>query len=140
MIKKEISLNAPLAKVWEALVKPEIIKEYFYGTHVISEWRTGSSIRFTGTWEGKPYEDKGTILVLEPEKCFSYNYWSNFTGIPDLPENYAIIRFELQQLDAGVTKLQVTQENSPTPGMEENSAQGWADVLNNLKKLLENGK
>jgi uncharacterized protein YndB with AHSA1/START domain len=140
MIKQEINLNASVGKVWEALVKPEIIKRYFYGTHVISDWKTGSSIKFTGTWEGKPYEDKGTILVLEPEKCFSYNYWSNFTGIPDRPENYAIIRFELQSLNAGVTKLQVTQENSPTPSMEENSAQGWTDVLNNLKTLLENGK
>ncbi|MCZ8216894.1 MAG: SRPBCC family protein [Cyclobacteriaceae bacterium] len=140
MIKIDIEIKSPLASVWAALVKPALIKEYFYGTEVISEWKTGSSIRFTGTWEGKPYEDKGTILALEPEKCLSYNYWSNFTGIPDVPENYAIIRFDLLQINSEVTKLQLTQHNSPTPTMEENSAQGWKDVLNNLKKMLENGK
>lgn len=138
MIKQTTSIQAPTANVWEALINPEIIKEYFYGTQVTSDWKVGSSIKFTGTWEGKTYEDKGTILVLETEKCLSYNYWSNFTGIPDLPENYAIIRFELEPEVDGGTLLQLTQENSPTPAMEEHSVQGWTDVLNKLKTLLEN--
>ncbi len=30
-VKKTISLNAEVAKVWEALTKPEITKKYMFG-------------------------------------------------------------------------------------------------------------
>jgi uncharacterized protein YndB with AHSA1/START domain len=40
----KIKIDAPLAKVWNALVNPEIIREYMFGTHVISDWKVGSQI------------------------------------------------------------------------------------------------
>lgn len=70
ILKKEISIQAPIAKVWNGLIDPEVIKLYLYGTQTISDWKEGSSIVFTGVWEGKEYEDHGTILKLEKEKYF----------------------------------------------------------------------
>lgn len=31
--KASITINAPITKVWEALTKPEIIKQYMFGTN-----------------------------------------------------------------------------------------------------------
>jgi len=33
--KVNISINAPVPKVWDALIKPEIIKQYFFGTEAV---------------------------------------------------------------------------------------------------------
>src|SRR5258706_3209022 len=43
---------------------PEILKQYYFGADIISDWKMGSSIIYKGEWQGKPYEDKGTILAF----------------------------------------------------------------------------
>jgi uncharacterized protein YndB with AHSA1/START domain len=61
--KTSLSIAAPAAKVWDALVNPQVIKQYMFGTAVVSDWQPGSPITWKGEWKGKPYEDKGTILI-----------------------------------------------------------------------------
>lgn len=131
-------INAPVSAVWEALTKPEIIKEYFFGTNTITDWKVGSQIRFKGEWEGKSYEDKGTVLKFEPNKTLKYNYWSSMSGIEDKPENYVIITYFLSS-ENNKTTLTISQENIPDEKMKEHSEQNWKKVLNNLKNLLEKG-
>jgi len=41
-----LSIGAPAAKVWDALVNPQLIKQYMFGTTVASDWQEGSPI----TW------------------------------------------------------------------------------------------
>lgn len=136
IIRKEVSMKAPIERVWKALVSPEIIKEYMYGTTVISDWKEGGSIRFTGVWEGTPYEDKGTILSFREQEILEYSYWSSFSGIEDVPSNYAIVKFELQRAGEQ-TRLVLTQRNSPTPQMQEHSDKGWGEVLQHIIKIVE---
>ena len=131
-----IYINAPAAKVWEALTTPSIIKQYFFGTNAISDWKVGSPIKFTGEWEGKHYEDKGSILEMIPNKLFRYSYWSSISGIEDKPENYVPITYELDSKGTGVL-LTVTQENIPDEKMKEHSLENWNKVLRDLKQLLE---
>jgi len=64
-VKKTIEITASLMEVWHALTDQETIKKYFFGTTAISDWEEGSSLIFKGEWEGKTYEDKGTILNLK---------------------------------------------------------------------------
>lgn len=132
-------MQASLARVWKALTSAEDIKQYMYGTTVHTTWQEGSSIRFTGSWEGTPYEDKGTILTCKENDVLEYSYWSSFTGVEDVPQNYAVIRFELKA-EGNITRLLLTQRNSPTPTMHENSEKGWSDVLAHITKLVENNE
>ena len=39
-----VTIAAPVAKVWDALVNPAIIKQYMFGTEVVSELREGRAI------------------------------------------------------------------------------------------------
>ena len=134
--KTSIYIDAPATKVWEALTTPSIIKQYFFGTNAISDWKVGSPIKFTGEWEGKHYEDKGSILEIIPNKLFRYSYWSSMSGIEDKPENYVPVTYELDEKDRGVL-LTVTQENIPDEKMKEHSLENWNKVLRELKQLLE---
>lgn len=131
-------INASLANVWDALINPEKIKQYLFGTNTICDWKIGSSLRFTGEWEGKSYEDKGTILAIEKEKQLSYNYWSNFSGVPDVPENYQIVTFKLEDAH-GKTRLHLTQQNILSEETKAHSNENWKMVLNSLKELAEKG-
>ena len=134
--KVSTTINAPLSKVWDALTKPELIKQYFFGTNTDTDWKVGSPITFTGEWEGKSYQDKGTILQVEPNKLIKYNYWSSMSGIEDKPENYVDITYTLSE-ENGKTSLSITQENIPDEKMKEHSAENWRTVLDNLKEMVE---
>jgi uncharacterized protein YndB with AHSA1/START domain len=85
--KVSIQIKAPIKKVWDALTKPELVKQYFFGTDIDTDWKRGSPIFFRGSWDGKAYEDKGRILEVTPERHVAYSYWSSFSGTPDAPEN-----------------------------------------------------
>jgi uncharacterized protein YndB with AHSA1/START domain len=133
------SIHASASQVWDALTKPEIIKQYFFGTNAKSDWKPGSPVTFTGEWKGKTYEDKGTVLKAEPGKLLQYTYWSSMSGIEDKPENYVIITFELKEENDN-TILTLTQQNIPDEKTKEHSEENWRTVLNNLKTLLESKK
>ena len=60
----KIIINAPVSKVWQALINPEIIKQYLFDTDVISDWQVGSPITYRGEWQGKAFEDKGRNLTI----------------------------------------------------------------------------
>ena len=134
--KVKTTINAPISKVWDALTKPEIIKQYFFGTDTITDWRAGSLIKFKGEWDGKKYEDKGTILEMNYQQLIKYNYWSSISGIEDKTENYIIVTYQLSGEDDNVI-LTVTQENIPDEKMKAHSEENWKKVLNDLKNLLE---
>jgi uncharacterized protein YndB with AHSA1/START domain len=135
--KQEIVINAPISKVWNALINPELIKQYLFGTEAVSDWKEGSSITYKGKWEGKNYEDKGMILKLIPEKIFESTYWSSMSGLADSPENYNKVTYQLTEID-GKTKVTLTQDNNPTEEAKAHSEKNWEMVLDTLKKLLEN--
>lgn len=134
--KTSIILHAPAAKVWEALTRPELIKQYLFGTEVTTNWQAGSPITYRGVWEGKPYEDKGQILEIVPEKRLVSTYWSAFSGLPDQPENYQMVSYELTPVEGG-TRLTITQDNNASEDDVEHAEGNWNMVLEGLKKVVE---
>src|SRR5437899_9190216 len=130
------TIDAPIAKVWDALVNPKTIKEYMFGTNVTSDFREGSPIVFKGEWEGKAYEDKGVILKLNPEKMLRYSHYSPLSGLPDKPENYHTVTIDLVP-KGEQTLVALTQDNNPTEESKQDSEKNWGMMLAGLKKLLE---
>ncbi len=132
----KITIKAPVSRVWEALTVPELIKQYLFGTEVISDWKKGASIIYKGMWQGKPYRDKGKILQFIPEKLFKSTYWSSMSGTEDKPENYATVTYRLREKN-GKTELTLVQDNNLTEESKNHSEQNWNTVLSRMKKLLE---
>jgi Uncharacterized conserved protein len=130
------TIKAPASEVWDALTKPELVKQYFFGTDLHTNWEVGGPIEFTGEWEGKQYKDKGTILAAEPNRVLEYSYWSSMSGTEDVPENYANVRYELSS-EGDATHLEIHQDNIATEEAAEHSKQNWQKVLDELKGLVE---
>jgi uncharacterized protein YndB with AHSA1/START domain len=134
--KAQVKVSAPITKVWDALVNPDLIRQYMFGTNAISDWKEGAPIVWKGEWEGKPYADKGVILKLKPGQVLQYSHFSPLSGQPDVPENYHTITIELSSVDAG-TLVRLSQDNNATEEEREHSEQNWGLMLASLKKLLE---
>jgi uncharacterized protein YndB with AHSA1/START domain len=134
--KAAIDIDATRDRVWKALVTPAEIKKYMFGTDAQSDWKVGSPIRWKGTWEGKAYEDKGTILSVRDGRLLQYTHFSPTSGLPDRPESYHTVTIELN--DSGArTHVVLTQDNNPNDQAKEQSERNWAMMLSSLKKLLE---
>lgn len=136
VMEKSIELNADISKVWDALTNPAIIRQYFFGTEAISDWKEGSPLYFKGEWNGKAYMDKGTILKLVPGTLLLYSYWSSFSGAEDVPENYANITYHLTPLKSG-TKLTIMQDNIETEELLQHMDQNWGMVMEGLRRVVE---
>ena len=134
--KAQVEINAPIARVWDALVNPEKIRQYMFGTTVVSDWKEGTGIVWKGEWQGRPYEDKGVILKLQPQRTLQYSHFSPLSGQPDVPENYHTVTVELSPKGAG-TLVTLSQDNNSTAEEREHSEQNWQMMLGSLKNLLE---
>lgn len=129
------SIPVPLEKVWQALVDPSAIKRYMFGTNVVTSWREGSPITWSGQWQGKPYEDNGVILQFKPGQRLQYSHFSPLAGLPDKPENYHIVTIELSA-EGQQTHVLLTQDNNPTEEARDHSEKNWRMMLTALTEFL----
>ncbi len=131
-----IKINVSPAQVWNALTDPQIIRQYMFGTKVVTDWQEGNPIRWKGEWQGKEYEDRGTILQFEPEKRLQYSHYSPLSGTPDVPESYHIVTVDLMP-EGDQTRVTLAQDHNATEEEREHSKQNWNMMLADLKKFLE---
>jgi uncharacterized protein YndB with AHSA1/START domain len=134
--KHSIAIHAPAAKVWDALTKPDQIKQWFFGVNTETNWKVGSPIVHKGEYQGKPYEDKGEILAFEPQKELAYTHWSSMSGLLDQPENYQHVSYTLSS-KGDTTEVTISESNLPSEEARDLSDKSWKSVLESLKKLLE---
>jgi uncharacterized protein YndB with AHSA1/START domain len=135
-VNVQVKFKAPMAKVWQGLTDPALVKEYFFGTDLESSWRVGEPIKFSGEWNGHKYEDHGTILDIDPGTFVKYSYWSSMSGTEDKPENYANITYNLTE-NNGETELTVTHDNVKNEEAKAHSEQNWTGLFEELRKLIE---
>ena len=134
---KTVTIHATQREVWNALTNPAQVKQYLHGTEMSTDWKEGSPISWKGEWKGQSYEDKGTVLAVEPERLLRYTHWSPMGGSEDKPENYHTVTYELAGED-GKTTLTLTQDNNPSQEEADKMANdNWGPVLNGLKESVE---
>jgi uncharacterized protein YndB with AHSA1/START domain len=131
-----ITINAPAAKVWDAITKPAQRKRWFFGVDTKTDWKVGSPIVHTGEWQGKPYTDKGMIKAFEPGKKLVHTHWSSMQGRPDTPDNYETVTYTLREKNGG-TEVEIAETNIATAEQKATSEKMWKGALGELKKVAE---
>jgi len=128
-------IKAPVAAVWNALIDPEIVKQYFFGSNQETNWEVGGQILWTGEYEGQAYTDKGIVQEYNPNEKVAYSYLSSWSGKEDKPENYLYVSYSLKPVESG-TELTVTQSNYDEE-RAKHSLDNWGVVIDGLKKIVE---
>jgi uncharacterized protein YndB with AHSA1/START domain len=132
----ETEIEAPAQRVWEALTDPDEIEKYMFGSRVVTDWQPGSSITWSGEYEGKAYEDKGEILEVVPGRRLRMTHFSPLSGAEDAPENYHTLTYELEG-DDGPTHVSLSQDGNASAEAAEHSRANWEEMLSGLKAVVE---
>ena len=61
-----------------------------HGANVKTDWKVGSRLIYSGEYQGKPYEEKGVIKQIEPEKILQATHSSKSSGKQDKPSSNAL--------------------------------------------------
>jgi uncharacterized protein YndB with AHSA1/START domain len=130
------TIDAPIADVWNALVTPDEIRRYMFGTTVVADWREGGAIAWKGEVKGKTYEDKGEILTFEPQRRLRYTHYSPLSGLPDTKDNYHTVSIELEQ-ENEATRLTLTQDNNATEQARDHAEKNWSLMLDGLRQVVQ---
>lgn len=136
VVRKNISIKAPPAKVWDAITNPEKTKKYFFHCRIESDWKVGSSITFRGRILLLiKLELKGKIIQIEPGKYLKYTLQNASDG----HGSFSTVIFDLNYTN-GTTIVNVTDDVGQGPDSErryKRSEKAWDKVLGGMKKLVE---
>src|SRR6187397_2560553 len=114
IINKTITINAHGDNVWDALTKPALIAQWMaepeMELQIITDWRVGGPIVTKGFHHMK-FENKGTVLIFEPNNVLKYTYLSSLSRLQDIPENYTTIEFRLLPSDRNKTLVHLNIRN-----------------------------
>jgi len=135
-IEKHIKIIADNLEVWEVLTNPALIKQYLFGTETISDWKVGSEIIFQGDYENMKYRDQGIIKIFDIGNTFQYTYFSSFSELENVPENYNLITYSLSESD-GTTVLSLKQDNIRSKKAYDHAEKSWDYVLAQIKEMAE---
>ncbi|PSL24205.1 SRPBCC domain-containing protein [Dyadobacter jiangsuensis] len=144
IIQNEITIDAPAARVWDALVNPEQTKQYMFGCEALSDWNVGSPLLWKGEHEGKEIIwVKGEVLEIDPGKFLRYTTIDPHSNIDDISDNYLQVTYDVIP-QGEKTLLKVTQGDYSTVAEGErryqdsyNNGEGWNPILVEIKKLVE---
>ena len=132
-----IHLDAPKEKVWNALTNPALVKQWQYGSDLITSWEVGSEIKFRTEWEGKVFEQWGKVLEIIPQQLIKYSLFFPRPGLEDKPGNYFVMNYKLSEENGGI-KLEIIQEDTREGAIQEAPQGEENPVLSGLKNLVEN--
>lgn len=132
-----VKILAPASKVWLALTVPELVKQWQYGSDLLTTWEPGAPIIFRNEWNGQIFEQKGTVLEFMPELCLKYSLFFPRPDLQDIPEHYFFMTYELTE-SGGFTSVLFRQEDPrPLPSNASSGGDDGPDVLSDLKELVE---
>ena len=124
-------------RLWSALTDGNQMKEYWFGMHLKTEWRTGAEWKMV--FPDGTVADTGEILELEQPKRIRLKWRNEF--MPELKaEGFTLCTIEIEPYgDAVRLSISHTMERAESKFIQA-VAGGWPMILSNLKSLLETGQ
>jgi len=140
IFSRSVVIQARAEHVWQVLTEPELMKQWMAQTEmeVLTDWQVGSSFIIQGPWYKTQFKNTGTVLHFEPYRRLGYTHLSSLSRLPDEPQNYTSLVFNLSE-DNDHTRLTLTVTNFPTEAIYRHFVFYWGVTLELLKKFVETG-
>ena len=138
-IEREISIQAPIATVWEVITKPEYISQWFCSQAEIDLRRGGKGKL---SWEA--FEAPLEIVEVDKPHLFSF-LWVAPDEETKPTHQQTLVAFRLTEAGAetkvcltesGFEKLEITTEQKAN--LIANHTPGWGEFLSSLQRCAQN--
>ena len=126
-----VYIQATVEKVWQALIDPEMTKDYWGRHRNVSDWKPGSA------WRHENYDDPDEVAVIGSVVENNRPHRLVLTWEHPGRNDVSRVSFDIEAYNDSV-RLTVTHEEL-TPDMLRAISAGWPAVLSSLKTLLETG-
>jgi uncharacterized protein YndB with AHSA1/START domain len=137
-IVKEIAINAPADRVFQAIADPTHRLKWwgapgrFQLTHMESDLRPGGAYLMTGSGMGdKPFSIRGQYRIVDPPRVLEFSWTADWHAAA-AP---TIVRFDLDE-KSGVTTVRLTHSGFTDERIKENY-QGWPWLMALLQKHVQ---
>ena len=134
-VEKNITIEADISSVWNALTDPVVTKQYFLNCEAISDWNTGDPIIFKMLSEGKEVIPvKGLIVRIKKGEFLEYTCFA-----PEFEKDvskHTQVTYQLTKTNSG-TKLFVSKGEFANDEQYNHTSESWDLVLSGLKNLVE---
>jgi uncharacterized protein YndB with AHSA1/START domain len=142
-----VYIKATPQAIWDAITKPEWTNRYGYQGFAEFDMRPGGAFRSRANEEGQAagmpeIVVEGEVIEVDPPHKLVQTWRPTW-----LDEPPTRLTYEISEGQAGISSLTVIHELEGAPqtaaqtaGAVEGAGGGWAEVLSDLKTLLETGK
>ncbi|WP_151733084.1 SRPBCC domain-containing protein [Paenibacillus tengchongensis] len=140
-LKYEFYIGGTPAKVWEALVAPEQVKQIYYGSVIRSSFVPGELLEYVGPGaDGSgTVHVYGTLLEFVPEQALRFTHKVGPSYLKG-GENYESRISWLLEPAGGYTRLTLIHDSwHPEDASYAPSERAWWQILSNIKTLVETG-
>ncbi len=141
IIVNEIHINAAPERVFQALVDPQQVPQWWGQGGVYRCTRFDSDLRAGGKWRSSgvgpdagKFEVSGEYLEISPPRVLAYTWTASWTG-----DAKTVVRWELIPA-AGGTLVKIRHSGLAAYPELAKSYQGWPRMLGWLQALLERGE
>lgn len=129
-----LTIYCPPAILWRVLTDPVIMPKWMGEEMAISvetSWELGAAISIRG-FHHAAFENKGRVLAFEPMCKLSYSHLSSVSRLADVPDNYTILEFILQD-----SALTIHLHNFPTEVIQKHLEFYWRGTIYRIKSIAE---
>ncbi|GAA1003932.1 putative transcriptional regulator, ArsR family protein [Acrocarpospora pleiomorpha] len=133
-----VYIKATPRAIWTAIVDPEWTRRYGYRAEADYDLRPGGAFQ---THAGAECLVEGEVIEVDPPYRLVQTWRPTWND-----EGFTLLTYEIEEGENGVCSLTVTHDVHGAPrtgaqvaGQVENAGGGWAEVLSDLKSLLETG-
>ena len=142
-IEREITIAAPIERVWSILTEPDHIGVWFgTGTPAQIDLRPGGRMELDHGVHGS-YST--TIVKVDPPHTFSYRWASAHPGVLATEENSTLVEFTLKEtaggtllrvVESGFASIVIPADREASAGYESH-AQGWTGVIEKIAHYID---
>ncbi|MGW7573959.1 SRPBCC family protein [Streptomyces sp. NPDC054765] len=142
-IEREISIAAPVERVWAVLTEPEHVGSWFgQGEPTPVDLRPGGIMELD---HGEYGQFPTKIVKVDPPHHFSYRWAAAYPGEVAVVGNSTLVEFtltpegdgtRLRVVESGFADLVIPEDRKKTAGYESHS-EGWSGQAENIRRYAE---
>jgi uncharacterized protein YndB with AHSA1/START domain len=139
----EIYIRTTPEKLWQALTEGEMTKNYYFGSTVKCDWKTGSKYEYLGA-ESRPGSENttlidGEILEIDPPRRMVMTFNPLFFG-EGVEYPTSRVTYEITQMGEACKLSLVHDQLEAGNPLTQEFFGGWSNILSALKTYLETGE